>query len=252
MQLKMARWNDEPEIFHSIQGEGRSAGRPSVFARSSLCNLHCVWCDTDYTWNWEGTSFSHVRDGEPGYVKFRKQDQILTLTARQVADRIAGFACPNVVITGGEPLLQQDAWTEVLRMLRQENADYWFEVETNGAVAPQADFDALVNQYNVSPKLSNSKNPRALREVEATLTQFANCRKATFKYVVADPSDLPEIIAQIDRFHIDSGRVYLMPEGRCSEQLRERASWLVGECLRLGFHFTDRLHIHLFQDARGH
>ena len=68
--MKLAKFGKGPEVFASIQGEGRNQGLFSVFVRTSLCNLHCVWCDTDYTWNWIGTRFAHVRDSEPGYSKF--------------------------------------------------------------------------------------------------------------------------------------------------------------------------------------
>ena len=91
--MRIAADGDRPEIFHSIQGEGRSAGRPSIFLRCSLCNLHCIWCDTDYTWNWIGTEFRHVRDNQPGYSKFRKQDQIVDLSADEVVARVAQFPC---------------------------------------------------------------------------------------------------------------------------------------------------------------
>ena len=84
--MKLARLPDgSPEIFHTLQGEGASLGKPSVFIRSSLCNLHCQWCDTDYTWNWEGTPWTHERDGEEGYQKYRKEEQITELSPEDIA-----------------------------------------------------------------------------------------------------------------------------------------------------------------------
>ena len=78
--MKLARLPDgRPEIFHTLQGEGRNTGLASVFIRSSLCNLHCRWCYTDYTWNLEGTNFAHDRDSDPSYKKYRREDQIIDL-----------------------------------------------------------------------------------------------------------------------------------------------------------------------------
>ena len=106
--MKLARLPDgSPEIFHTLQGEGASLGKPSVFIRSSLCNLHCQWCDTDYTWNWEGTPWKHERDGDPGYAKFRKSEQIIQRTPAEVAACAERFPCRHLVLTGGEPLLQE-------------------------------------------------------------------------------------------------------------------------------------------------
>ena len=94
--MKLARLpGGEPEIFHTVQGEGRNTGLPSVFIRSSLCNLHCWWCDTDYTWNWEGTPFAHDRDREPGYAKYRREEQILEMPWDEIAEKAAEFGAAS-------------------------------------------------------------------------------------------------------------------------------------------------------------
>src|SRR6202521_1502982 len=153
-----------PEIFHSIQGEGISIGVPSVFIRVSLCNLHCLWCDTDYTWNWEGTPFAHRRDAESGYAKYKKTEQIVAMTAANIAAAALQYPARNVVLTGGEPLLQQDGWIEIIATLRAHDPAYRIEVETNGTLIPKPEFPALITQFNVFPMLAHSAQTLEIRE----------------------------------------------------------------------------------------
>lgn len=249
--MKIAKLNGGPEIYLALQGEGKSAGRPSVFVRTSLCNLHCFWCDTDYTWNWEGTQFGHQRDTEPGYRKFRKDEQIVEMKADQIARIVSDFGVFRVVLTGGEPLLQQVDLVPLLQLLRRRDGRYSFEVETNATVLPTADVDALVNQYNVSPKTGNSANELAQRETPEVIAFFASTAKAVFKYVVSRRQDLKEITEQVEKYGIEPNRVFLMPEGTASDTLRRRSTWILEECKRHQFHFSDRLHVHLHGQRRG-
>lgn len=247
--LAVARADDGPEIFHSIQGEGPCAGRPSVFIRLSLCNLACVWCDTDYTWNWEGTAFPHRRDGEPGYAKFRKDREILHLTPAEIAARAAAFPCPSVVVTGGEPLVQQALLPPLLERLRA--AGRTVDFETNGTIAPSAAVDGLTDLWVVSPKLENSGLPPANRIKPEALDWFARCSRASFKFVVGAPGDLDEVVAITARHGIPAGRVWLMPEGTKEDDLRRARPWVIARCLDLGMHYSDRLHVVAFGSRRG-
>jgi 7-carboxy-7-deazaguanine synthase len=249
--LKLARLHGQPEIFHSIQGEGKSTGLPSVFVRTSLCNLHCIWCDTDYTWNWVGTRFSHVNDGLPSYQKFTKKDWIAECDVAEIAQIVLAFPCKNVILTGGEPMLQQPALTSLTQELRENALDYRFEVETNGTLLPSTAFDAAIDQYNVSPKLENSANPRRLREKPAALRFFSASPKANFKFVLAEKTDLEEVLGLIKTYAIPPEKVWLMPEGTSARSLTLRRKWLVEICKAHGFRYSDRLHVQIWGAKKG-
>lgn len=249
--VKLARLNGRPEIFHSIQGEGRSIGVPSVFVRTSLCNLHCIWCDTDYTWNWKGTRFEHVKDSQPGYQKFDKKQWIVECGIAEVAETVLQFNCSNVILTGGEPMLQQPVLTELMRLLRGRLSTIRFEVETNGTLLPTPEFDAAINQYNVSPKLENSNNPLKLREKPTALRFFSASSSANFKFVIAEKKDLDEVLDLKRQYAIASDKIWLMPEGTSAAALAKRRKWLVEICKEHGFRYSDRLHVQIWGSKKG-
>jgi 7-carboxy-7-deazaguanine synthase len=250
--MKLARLPDgSPEIFHTLQGEGASLGKPSVFIRSSLCNLHCQWCDTDYTWNWEGTPWTHERDGEEGYQKYRKEEQITELSPEDIARAVSAFPCRHLVLTGGEPLLQQDDFAAVLAFLQDSDPTWTAEVETNGTLIPSPALDARISNYNVSPKLANSGNKESLRRVPEALAWFAASPKTWFKFVVAEEGDLTEILALQALLSLPADRLFLMPEGRSEGALAQRRLWLADLCRDHGFRYTDRLHLSLWGPGRG-
>lgn len=222
----------EPEIFASIQGEGRSAGQPCAFVRLSRCNLACVWCDTAYTWDFD---------------RFDRKANQITLSEPDTAARIAALGQHRLVITGGEPLLQAPALARMIALLPPMQ----IEVETNGTVMPPPQLAGLIDQYNVSPKLSHSGNPAAIARDPAMLAHWTKEPKASFKFVIAAPEDIAEVL-EIQQAHaIEPAKIQLMPEGRDSDALRARERWLADFCTTHGFSLSDRLHIHLFGDTRG-
>lgn len=231
-----------PEIFASLQGEGPSAGQPCAFVRLSRCNLACVWCDTAYTWRFEGDNRPH-RD-EIAYDRKANQVALSALEAARMIDRLPPR---RLVVTGGEPLLQGAALAELAALL----PEHAIEVETNGTVEPPARFDAYVEQYTVSPKLAHSGNPASLALSPARLREWAGEPRAFFKFVIAEPGDVAEVLALQAGHGIAAERIYLMPEGTDSATLRGRSQWLAPLCVEHGYRLSDRLHIHLYGDTRG-
>lgn len=231
-----------PEIFASLQGEGPSSGQPCSFVRLSRCNLACVWCDTAYTWRFSNDARPH-RSGE---TYDRKANQV-TMPVVEAARAIDRLPPRRLVITGGEPLLQAAALAELAQLL----PEHAIEIETNGTVEPPARLDVHVDQYNVSPKLAHSGNPASLALPPDRLRQWAGEPRAFFKFVIAQPEDLAEVLALQQAHRIPAGRVFLMPEGIDSETLRSRSRWLAPMCIEHGFRLSDRLHIHLYGDTRG-
>lgn len=242
--MKVARLADgSPEIFHTLQGEGISLGAPAVFLRLSLCNLHCQWCDTPYTWNWEKTPWHH-QDG----IKYSKSEQILELSPAEIAPLISAYQCDRLVLTGGEPLLQQKELLELTQLLPEVS---FTEIETNGTQIPDDDFVSIPTQFNVSPKLCNSGIEEKLRLKFDALSAFASLKTATFKFVVSNQSDLKEVQELQERLTLSSGRITLMPEGRDAETLRTRSLWLADICRDQGYRFSPRLHVLLWGNERA-
>ncbi len=247
--MKLAKLGGAPEIFYSIQGEGISMGKPAIFVRLSQCNLHCIWCDTDYTWNWVNTPFEHVNDSKKEYNKYDKSDWILELPSEEIFQLVKKYPCKRVILTGGEPLMQQKELEELSSYLKRKG--YFIEIETNGTLLPSTKLDELIDQYNISPKLSNSNNELKLRIKNKTLAHFSSHAKAFFKFVVDTEEDCLEIQDLISQFNIDPQKVYLMPQGTDSDTIKKKQKWLVEMCKSSGYNFTDRMHIHLYGDKRG-
>lgn len=238
----------EPEIFRSIQGEGPMAGRDRAFIRLSGCNLHCVWCDTAYTWNWLGTPFSHERDRPGAPHKFDPVREMTKLTPSEAARMILSHDAEGVVVTGGEPLMQASgvvALSDALRGAREVS----IEIETNGSIAPDPELVRRVDLFVVSPKLAHSGNDPAL--AFRALPTWAALEKAAFKFVARDADDVADIATLAVSLGIAPERVYVMPEGTQSEALRRRGEMLAPYIARCGFQTSDRLHIHMFGEKRG-
>jgi 7-carboxy-7-deazaguanine synthase len=225
------------EIFYSLQGEGILVGTPSVFVRTSGCNLRCNWCDTPYaSWEPEGREMAI--------------DDIL--------ESVLSFNARHCVVTGGEPMIAP-GMRELSARLKNEGLHV--TIETAGTVAPD---DIACDLASLSPKLSNSRPDGRLPEhwrkrherdrlqpsvLDLWLVNYA-CQ---LKFVVVSEKDIEEIHALLEMLTapVDPGCILLMPEGTSSEQLRQRTATVVKLCTEFGYRYGSRLHIDLFGNTRG-
>ena len=219
--LNIARLNSAPEIFYSLQGEGTRCGIPAVFLRLAGCNLACKWCDTKHSWG----------------------NGILCST-RDVAAHIEDYHCASLVITGGEPLMQQAPLEKLLSLLPDS---LHVEVETNGTLVPTPALTRRINQWNISPKLLHSGNPQQKSHNPEALAFFASLPHAWFKFVVQSEQDWESIAA----LGLPQERILLMPCATTRAALEAARPAVVDMCLRHGVRLGDRLHLTLWDDKKG-
>ncbi len=230
------------EIYCSLQGEGLLTGTPSVFVRTSGCNLRCWFCDTPYTsWHPEGEDWP--------------VEEILAETAR-LGGSLALPGSRHIVITGGEPML----FAELILLCDQLRAAGWhITIETAGTLL----LPVLCDLMSISPKLASS-TPTPERggkwsvRHERTRHQPEVIRRLTsdydyqLKFVIDTTADLDDVQTWLSEFpHVRRDRVLLMPQGTDPAALAQIAEWLVPYCQAQGFVFCPRKHIEWYGARRG-
>ena len=221
------------EIFKSIQGEGPNFGKPAIFLRTAQCNLKCTWCDTKYTWDWKNYDYAK---------------EVNEMTIEEIKEQILDLQIKHLVITGGEPLLQQDDLADLLSFLKP---DFYVEIETNCTILPNKMLTDLVDQWNVSPKTENSGNPLELYENNECYYFFANQENCFFKYVVEDESDIPEIKKFVTKYNIPENHVQLMTQASTKEEISAREKSISELAKTNNFLFSPRLHVAMWGAQRG-
>ena len=221
------------EIFKSIQGEGTNAGKPAIFLRTAECNLRCSWCDTKYTWDWNNFDYA---------------TEVNEISIKEIRKELEQFTNRHLVITGGEPLMQQDDLADLLTFLKP---DFYVEVETNGTILPNNALSALVDQWNVSPKTINSGNPLALCEDSECYAFFSKQKNCYFKYVVESENDLTEINNLIEKYGLVRDRIMLMTQASTKEEMTEREKAVFFLSKKNNLSYSPRMHVVKWGNQRG-
>ena len=225
------------EIFYSLQGEGELTGVPSVFVRTSGCNLRCNWCDTPYaSWNPEG-----------------KQ-----MTVEEIVAEIATHPAKHAVLTGGEPMIAPGIHELAFQL---QEAGYHITIETAATVPPRG---IACDLASLSPKLAHSapdarlddtwrKKHEELRWQPGVVENWIAAGNYQLKFVVGSEADLTEIEVMIRETGcaVPPSKILLMPEGTTVEALRAKAGWLGELCKARGYRYAPRLHIELYGNKRG-
>ncbi len=215
-------------LFYSLQGEGATLGRPSVFVRLMGCTVGCAWCDTKYSW--EGPPVEELTAGEIiAYCRERRGCQ--------------------VVVTGGEPL-ESPTCEPLIAALKEEGLRV--EIETSGYIEPSGALAAMVDQWNVSPKLASAAIPGGKQP--QTLGWLRSVKEPYLKFVLHKPEEIAEVDAVLERYALvdfPPERVIISPGGKKLEHMEPRLLPLAEAALKRGFRFTPRLHVLLWSDKRG-
>lgn len=231
------------EIYNTptFQGEGRSIGMPCYFMRLAGCNLACVWCDTPFAWDWKGVN------GKAYDTEKELHPMTLEIILAQLERQAKATGIRNLVISGGEPMLQQKALVPLVFALLDRN--WHIEVETAGTRPPLPDL--LVDQFNVSLKLLNSGNAYQKRHVPASIQAFVKDKRSTFKFVVRDEADMQEVEDLAALYGIDSYRIYIMPEGKDEATIQAHLQQVALNVVRHGWNLTTRLQVSIYGNQRG-
>lgn len=219
------------EVFGpTLQGEGPSAGQPAGFVRLGRCNLACQWCDTPYTWDWD------LHD---------PAQELNTMAVTDVLALVDAMDVGLLVVTGGEPLLQQRHLPPLLEGAKERG--WTVEMETAGTIAPTL-AGHLVDRFNVSPKLANSRMALERRFKPDVLRAFQATGRAVFKFVATDPSDLAEVDAIVAECGL--APVWVMPEGTDAATVVARLQELAPAVVARRWNLTPRLHVLVWGDQR--
>lgn len=235
------------EVFYSIQGEGKTVGIPSVFIRLGGCNLMCGGMGTQFDKELHNGAEWRC-DTVEVWMKAQSKE-INKVLPNDCIQAIKNGA--HIILTGGEPLMQQTQLEEFIKYIKFELGieKPFFEVETNGTIIPNDYLTNNINLWNCSPKLSNSGNDKSIT-YKPDVIKHLNNLNTIFKFVVSKEKDWEEIKKDY-LYLIDKKKVYLMPSGENQKLLNQNKKTVVELAKQNYLNFTTRLHIDIWNKKTG-
>ena len=205
------------EIFHSVQGESSRVGLPTVFVRLTGCPLRCVWCDTEYAFS----------GGE-------------LLTLAEILQRVAGFDCATVCVTGGEPLAQKNCLPLLAALC---DAGHSVSLETSGAL----------DIGGVDPRVARIVDLKAPGSGEAAKNRWENLELLTthdeLKFVLASRDDYDWAVTACRQHRLFECCPVLFSPVQGQLDPAQLAQWILDD--RLPLRFQLQLHKLLWDNAKG-
>lgn len=242
------------EHFYSIQGEGSTQGIPSIFLRLQGCNLSCGKKELDGQYKKPDAGCKWVCDTIDVWMKGKmyKTDELLDLFVENNYIEMLKEDV-HLIITGGEPLMQQKGIIEFLQAIKAKFAFIPFvEVETNGTIKPIADLYSMVDIFNVSPKLSNSGMIKSRRLNDEAIEFHVTSPVSIFKFVLVDDEDKKEVLeSYIEPFKIPRDKVWLMPGAYDRKELQKNIEVVAEFAKEHRFNLSSRMHVEIWNKLTG-
>jgi len=222
------------EMFRSIQGEGITQGKNSLFIRFPNCNICCTCCDSKFTW----------KDIEK---KECSEEEVLT-----EANKV-----DNVVFTGGEPLLKRNL-DDCIKIIQKSNDPVSFEFETNGTILPDKEIlEWLIREnvlFNISPKI-NVKQERNVSTEPILIKELIERKGLGYNFIVkflfSSKKDLKIVEDFQSKYSLESKRIYLQPMAVTRNEVIGLTKLHFDEIIEKGWNISLREHVILFGKKRS-
>lgn len=262
------------EVFQSVQGEGRHTGTNSVFFRVAGCNYLCggqeaaeEYEGTDYENQTQAMANGLANGDEEGEWVCDTINEWMDDTSYSVEEIYERFEDEgwneaiedgaHLILTGGEPMVQQDSLADMVSYFEEQGTSPFVEVETNGSIYPEEQMREHIDQYNISPKLTNAGMRKDVVYHPENMRRFAQLNEqedvnADLKIVVNDKSDWSEVRDDyVEQDWFDKDNIFLMPAGLNQEKIGMSDTDVAELAVDNNLNYSDRLQVRIWNEVTG-